>query len=250
MKKLSKTTKALFAGAITLGISHLNAPAAIIVLTGGDPGTSTNGEVTLNSSNVVDAVYSPASNSDTTTFQGVTFEALAADTNLAINYDTHFYSSGTETASQAGFTNGANPDANDIGLLNLVNAGFDFNGNTPDTFTFSGLANYTDYTVDSFLSLINEAGGRTENVAYNSNLTASDTPDLSQTDVVAVEDTVESTSSGTLTVHFEEGSDGAIENAIVISAATPEPSTYALMLAGLGMLAGVLRLRQRNTRLS
>jgi hypothetical protein len=254
MKTYSKILTSLFLGTTTLLVAQFDASADTVAykLTSGNPGTEANGELTLNSGSVVDAVYDPGASSGTQDFQGVTFEAYGADTSAGVTSNAYSFTTSSDSASALGLT-GSPETTDDNELASVVDAGFYYNNGNTISVEFTNVAPLTFYTVDTIDSLLGDAGGRTEFVGYNSDTTGTEA-DLGSTDSSYANEiydihttSVESTAGGTLTVNYIKDSDGPYVNAIVVSAETPEPSTYALMLAGLGMLALVTRLRRWNT---
>jgi hypothetical protein len=246
----------LGAVATLVAFGGISAPAAVVQLTGGD----SSGGLTLTPGDVVYAVYTPSDSStdaSTATFQGVTFTAAAATAGVSGVPSGYLAVDGggtnDDTATNAGFTNTSSPSANDTELLALENAGLQYNGGSTITLTFSGLADSTEYQVDSINSLVGYSG-RTNTISYNGGA-VSDTPDYvndaggsGSHEILAIEDTVQSTAgtgaanTGTISLTYSIGSDGPFYNAVVIST-TPEPATYVLL--GLGLVSLMIIARQK-----
>jgi hypothetical protein len=231
-------------------ISTGGVKASYVGLTGGDP----SGGLTLNPSNVVDALYTPVHNTGpgtaalTTTsgtqqvWQGVTF--TPTNSNMSRSSGTYLLYSSEDTGTNsgnAGFTDTSNT-TQDTNLLDLVNAGLDYKS---ATVTVNGLSPNSTYQVDSIISLIGYgAGGRTDAVAYNGGTpTASDTITFNNTNYIyAVQDMVASTASGTITIDYS-GSQGPFYSAIVVSS-VPDPTTIGLL--GVGTMGLLLLLKKRR----
>ena len=229
-------------------VSSASLASAQILLTGGDP----SGGVTLDPNTVMTAIYTPV-NQDTnfflqgeqTVFQGVIFSA-ALDPNVVLPVNSSYvHPLAPDTSANTGFTN-ASPTTEDNNLLNLMNAGITYS-TTPLTLTINNLTPFTSYKIDSFLSLLGYTG-RTDSVSYNGGaITQSVTfanDDVGSHSIYVLEDTVEADSLGSIQVTYSGSDDGPFYNAMVVSTISPtipEPSTYALLLAGLAFLGFCLR---------
>jgi hypothetical protein len=149
---------------------------------------------------------------------------------------------GVETSANAGFTN-APPSAEDTNLLNLMNGGLAFGNGVPLTLTITAAPD-TSYRIDTLISLLgyNNDDGRTVTVGYNGGSVADTIAFTNSNSIYDVEDIVQSNSQGTIVVDYN-GSEGPFYSGLVVSA-VPEPSTYAMMFAGLAFLG--FRLRRKS----
>jgi hypothetical protein len=237
-------------GAVLLLLASSALLASAQMLTGGDP----SGGLTLNPANVIAAIYTPVDSnnlqtSDTTVFQGVTFTGSNSNIGLTSVGASQIFlgNNGGDTATNAGFTNASSPTPEDDNLLNLVNAGLDFSGNGPPgttsiTLTINNLTGGDSYRIDSIISLLGFPASRDVTIAYNGSATPTDDLVLGSGDTFNIYDEqniVEAAPDGTIQVTYS-GSDGGFYSGFVVSA-VPEPSTWALMLPGIGFLGFYLR---------
>jgi hypothetical protein len=243
--KSSLPLTALLAGSLLLAVGHPSVSADVVQLTGGDP----SGGLTLAPA---DVVYAYNTNIDALpagfTFQGVSFTPITSSDTAAVYTNSYPLSGAGATSTGAGFTNGSSPDTQDKNLLTLVNSGMSYFGDTSGTITITGLSDAANYQVDILSCVAGIADDtRSFTVGYNGGSAADTVSNTSPDDgIFAVEDTVESTGGGQITVNFTQGNDGPYFNDVIVSkipATTPEPATYALL--GLGGLALLLVNRRR-----
>jgi hypothetical protein len=229
---------------MTLGFSAA-VRASVIQLTTGDPtATAPASSTSVTLSNVVDAIYTPVSNSalntgaGTLTWQGVVFSATNANVSRAATNPQWFSPTNADTASNAGFTN-VSPSTEDTNLLNLVNAGKAYNasnGANNMSVTITGLTPDGSYYINNIVSLIGDSS-RPDQVSYNgaSAVQADTINSASPNGIYDIYDTVSADSNGTIAIDYT-GPSGPFYNAVVVSS-VPEPATLGLVaVGGLGLL--------------
>jgi hypothetical protein len=230
------------------------ARGGIIQLTGGDPSDG----LALDPNSVVAAIYTPADGnfsqsifpSATQTFQGVTFFATPSSIARGGPSGSGVYLLGALNANSAGFSDSGSPSTQDDNLLSLINAGAYFNSEYL-TFTVSDLAPNTSYRIDTLSSNLGFSTPRSFTVSYNGGSVA-DTLAISGAEtnyIYAIQDVVSSNGAGEILIRYDKlTGDGPTINALVVSAvAVPEPSTYAMALAGL-VCGGYSMWRRRRLR--
>ncbi len=229
---------------MTLGFSAA-VRASVIQLTTGDPtATAPVGSTSVTLSNVVDAIYTPVSNSalntgaGTLTWQGVVFSATNANVSRAATNPQWFTPFVADTSSNAGFTN-VSPSAEDTNILNLVNAGqaYDASNSANDmSVTITGLTAGSSYRVDNIVSLVGSSS-RPDQVSYDGApaVQADTLANPTSNGIYDIYDTVSADSNGTIVVDYT-GPNGPFYNAVIVSS-VPEPATLGLVaIGGLGLL--------------
>jgi hypothetical protein len=249
IKSFKAPVMSKFGKILLLFVTSASLASAQTLLTGGD---STDG-LALNSANVVDAIYAPWSTAPSylssyngtvpVTFQGVAFSQTNPNITGSQSYLYHSFVSdgfgGPDTAVNSGFTNPGSPSAQDVNLLNLVNAGLVFNGVSASiNLTVSNLTPNTSYRIDSIISLDGWPDGRTDTMTYNG--AASDTITFTSGtnhNIYDVGHNVLANSLGQIQLTYS-GSEGGYYSGLVVSNVgdVPEPSTWAMMLAGIAFL--------------
>lgn len=112
--------------------------------------------------------------------------------------------------------------------------------NNPDVITFSGLAAGT-YSV----SLIGLEGGTSRDPINFTSITLNGTPVNIGKRIFTLDD-VSTSAPITLSFTGTLNKSDAYYNGSIQVAAVPEPETYAMFLAGLGLIGGIARRRQQS----
>lgn len=250
--KTSLAKLALTLAALTLTPAWASAQ---ILLTGGDStdgvnlstlGTEFGGFYAVNSETGQSAI----------TLQGETFVALSHDTG-GTNFITATPNGGfnaattADTATNANFTNPTTPSTNDTALLSLVNTGFYQTAPAGVALQVFNLAHSTAYTFTLFMSADGNTGlTNSETVTTTDGTGGSSTATFggasTVNDIYELSYTATSDASGTLKIAITSNtaSPAFLDAGLVTLAITPEPSTWAMLLGGMGALGFLIRARK------
>ncbi len=245
---------AIFVVAVFMAMSAQRASAATLIqLTGGD---TTDGVDISSLSVVAGGIFAGPSQTGPLTWQGQSFTKNAASS-VNVNNITFtstptmnfLAASSVDTFANAGFIGSATTEDNN--LLTLANAGLAFKGGD-NTFiaTASGLTAGSTYRVDLISSALGyDANARDTQVSLNGSAVTNTMNNVAGSGhwIWEWNDTAVANGSGQIVMTFTRGAvaSGPLVNAILVSA-VPEPSTYAMMLGGLGLLIVLRRFKSRK----